>query len=421
MHRSFVSALLSLACLSTLPALAQAGSTQADVTLSVAANPTASGVSLTGTVQPPMPSTPAALPHPGGTLTFFDGGTALNTGGTALTAGVAYSSATFAQTFGTPDAVQANPLANWQDVAGDFNGDGTPDLLVCSTNAASNTLLLQVFASIPGGKFVVLPKQSFPFPQQIASPSLSVLDVDGDGHVDLLVGNMVAYGKGDGTFSSFASLPALATGFNQTYAADIDGDGKLDIVAVDTPPSTLTPGTVQYAFTVFHNDGGGTFTAMGPYPLAPSFASGCCDFYNIFGLSFADLNGDGRIDVLSQSNMVPTGTGEQSARLNVMLNLGTGFSAPKAIDTSTVFDESMVSISFADLNNDGKQDLVFSYQANTMNNGVATLLGKGDGTFAAPVDFTIGSTHSFGTSLLPLVAADMNGDGKIDVVLGSGV
>ena len=50
-----------------------------------------------------------------------------------------------------------------------------------------------------------------------------------------------------------------------------------------------------------------------------------------------------------------------------------------------------MSIAFADLNGDGKQDLIFSYQANTMNNGVATLLGNGDGTFAAPVDYTIGT------------------------------
>ncbi|HZD77064.1 MAG TPA: hypothetical protein VE218_08670, partial [Acidobacteriaceae bacterium] len=87
MNRSFVSALLSLACLSTLPALAQAaGSTQADVTLSVPQSPTGSGVSLTGTVQSPLPSSPTLLPHPSGTLTFFDGSTALNPGGTALAA-----------------------------------------------------------------------------------------------------------------------------------------------------------------------------------------------------------------------------------------------------------------------------------------------------------------------------------------------
>jgi FG-GAP-like repeat len=274
LNRSFVSALLSLACLSTVPALGQAGSTQADVTLSVGANQTATGVSLTGTVQPPIP---------GGTLTFFDGSTALNTGGTALTAGAANTSATFAQTFGTSDAIQANPIASWQGVTGDFNEDGTPDLLLLGSG--DNLLLWQVFASVPGGKFVVLPFQNFPF-RDIAFPGLSVLDVDGDGHLDLLIGNLVVRGKGDGTFFNTAAtiLPALAGGFIQAYAVDVNGDGKLDIVAVNMPPEpTTNPGTVQFMFTVFRNDGGGTFTSLGTFPLAPSFQTGnlCCPSFGI--------------------------------------------------------------------------------------------------------------------------------------------
>jgi hypothetical protein len=104
-----------------------------------------------------------------------------------------------------------------------------------------------------------------------------------------------------------------------------------------------------------------------------------------------------------------------------MLNPGTGFGAPQPIDTSAIPDEGIVSIAFADLNGNGKQDLVFSYQANTGNNGVATLLGNGDGSFAAPVNFTIGNTLTAGSPLLPLVTEDVNADGKTDVALGSGV
>jgi hypothetical protein len=420
LNRSFVSALLSLACLSTLPALAQAGSTQADVTLSVGANPTASGVPLTGTVQPPMPSSPTALPRPGGTLTFFDGSSALNAGGTALTAGAAYTSATFAQTFGTSDAVQVNPLASWQDVAGDFNRDGSPDLLIYSTNSISGTLLLQAFASIPNGKFVVLPKQTFPFSQNYPS-SPTVLDVDGDGKLDLLIGNMVGYGNGDGTFSRLAVLPVLATGFNQTYAVDIDGDGKLDIVAVDTPPSVNTPGTVQYAFTVFHNNGGGSFTALGPYPLASSFTAGLSAIYNIFGLSFADLNGDGKVDVLSQSNEVPFGNAESVVQFNRMLNNGDGtFGAPTSIDTSVLRILQGTAVAFGDLNDDRKNDLVVAYSNPEGSNYLAAALGNGDGTFGAfsPLLLIGGVTPAILNPQVQLI--DFNVDGKLDAVLGSG-
>ena len=286
-------------------------------------------------------------PRPSGTVTIYNGTTAIGSPAT-LSPNTGFTSASFAQVFGTPDPSIAASAGG--AVWGDFNEDGHADLLVYGPGSGTGGqpgLVVQDFVtnSAPSPRLTIPPSFKPLAVQQLALPlltqagqTLAVLDVDGDGHLDLLAGNTVAYGKGDGTFGRVAVLPALATGYSQTYAVDIDGDGKTDIVAVDTPPAVSAPGTVQYAFTVFHNAGGGSFTAMGPYPLAPSFQAGglCCAIYNIFGLSFADVNGDGHIDVLSQSNAVPLGNAESGDLLNVMLNLGPGFGAPKTIDTSTV-------------------------------------------------------------------------------------
>src|ERR1700757_658113 len=234
-------------------------------------------------VQPPFP-------RPTGTVTMYNGTTAIGSP-TALTANSGFTSASFAQVFGTPDA--SVTAAAGGAVWGDFKEDGRADLLVYGAAPGSGSqpgVVVQVFAAnaltpptlhVPS--FTPLAAQQLALPSLTqAGQTLAVLDVDGDGHLDLLAGNTVAYGKGDGTFGRVAVLPALATGYSQTYAVDIDGDGKTDIVAVDTPPAVTPSGTVQYAFTVFHNAGGGSFTAMGPYPLAPSFDGSLYAFYNIF-------------------------------------------------------------------------------------------------------------------------------------------
>jgi len=425
LYRSFVSALLFLACLSNLPALAHAQGTTPSQTNVLGISPgkqTTLAVSVRAAASVPPP-----FPRPTGTVTIYNGTSAIGSPA-ALSANSGFTSASFAQVFGTPDAslTAAASSAVW----GDFNEDGVADLLVYGAvpGGGQPGVVVQDFVAkahpsptlnLPSYMPLAAQQLALPLPTQ-AGAALAVLDVDGDGHLDLLAGNTVAYGNGDGTFGRVTILPALATGYNQTYAVDIDGDGKIDIVAVDTPPAVSAPGTVQYAFTVFHNGGSGSFTTMGPYPLAPAFAAGSSVSYNIFGLSFADLNGDGRIDVLSQNNAVPAGNAASGNVLNVMLNLGTGFGAPQTIDTSAVPNLAFASTAFADLNNDGKQDLAFSYQSNNLNNGVATLLGNGDGTFAPPVNFHIGSANATGSALLPLVTEDVDADGNADVVLGSG-
>jgi hypothetical protein len=333
-------------------------------------------------------------------------------------------SAPFSDPFGTPDATQVNPLGTWQDVTGDFNGDGVPDLLIYSTDSISNTLLLQVFAG-DRGQFSALQKQSFPFSTQGYPSSPAVLDVDGDGKLDLPIGTQVVYGNGDGTFSRVAVLPALATGFNQTYAVDVNGDGKLDIVAVNTPPTASDSGpAVQFTFTVFRNDGGGTFTSLGSFPLAAPVQPGqnlCCGMYNIFGLSFADVNGDGKVDVLSQSSWVPIGNAAFANNLNVMLNNGDGtFGAVKPIDVSALTSLQVDGVAFGDINGDGKLDLVLAYANSDGLNFLGAALGNGDGSFGA---FSQLKLIDFLTAAIPnpqVQLADFNVDGKLDAILGSG-
>jgi hypothetical protein len=382
------------------------------VTLSIGANPTANGVSLTGTVQPEMPG---SVPHPSGTVTFLDGTTVLSGSGIALAANPSPLSQTFAQVFGTPDPQMVGLFEG--ELAGDFDGDGKDDLLLYGPIDTQCSVGVQLFlSSNPGqGNFRVLPRQFLDGLFLCYAPT--ALDVNGDGKLDLLFGDMVAYGNGDGTFSPLAVPPILASGFGQTYAVDVNGDGKLDIIGIDTPNLATDTGTAQLAFTVFRNDGSGKFTSLGTFPYGSPYQA-CCATWNFFALSFGDVNGDGKLDVVSESNSLSKQHYQSVApvQFEVMLNNGDGtFGTPKPIDTSALNDLVVSPVTFGDINNDGTNDLVFTYDDNQGSSYLAAALGNGDGTFGPFFQLKLPDSEGSQVQL-----TDFNGDGKLDAILGSG-
>jgi len=101
--------------------------------------------------------------------------------------------------------------------------------------------------------------------------------------------------------------------------------------------------------------------------------------------------------------------------VSVLLNQGDGtFGAPVQYSMGAYFAATHGSITTADMNGDGRPDLV-------IDNGVAmmVLLNQGGGAFAAPTSYAM----SHGAPLSTIHAADLNGDGRIDlaVVTDSGV
>jgi hypothetical protein len=244
----------------------------------------------------------------------------------------------------------------------------------------------------------------------------AALDVDGDGKLDLLLGQYVAYGNGDGTFSSRVGVLPVPT---SNYAADVNGDGKLDIIGIDLPPlRTDAPTTVQLTFTVFRNDGSGTFTPLGSFPFGAPYQA-CCATFSTFGLSFGDVNGDGKLDIVSQMNSAPLDPYQSTApvQFDVLLNHGDGtFGTAKPLDTSALHIFWGAGVAFGDLNADGKQDLVLAYNAEDQGTGyLAAALGNGDGTFGP---FSQLKLLPIGRTQVQLT--DFDGDGKLDAILSSG-
>jgi hypothetical protein len=243
----------------------------------------------------------------------------------------------------------------------------------------------------------------------------------------------VAYGNGDGTFQQPVTLAFLASGFSGTYAADVTGDGKPDILAVNVIPQASfgQVANIPLQITVFANQGGGNFQALGTYTLGTGQYSGSI---SLASLSFVDLNGDGKLDMVAQMYFIGVGNAEAPATITALLNHGDGTFATAQPASYTAQQNGgsieLLGVQAADFNGDGKVDLALIYPppmqtSLTYLSQIIFLPGNGDGTFGSEINSTISTTVQPGaTSAQPpggsAVVMDANGDGVLDLVFGSG-
>lgn len=213
-------------------------------------------------------------------------------------------------------------------------------------------------------------------------------DFNGDGKVDVVGTNYESYPLGQIQLT-------LGNGDGTFQPPLIYGTDKnpLDLVVGDLNGDGKLDVVTENGptVTVLLGNGDGTFQAGVSYPAL--------SVYNA-ALALGDLNGDGRPDVVVSDN--------QDLAFVVLLNNGDGtLQAPVKVPTAQ-FPGPIV---IADLNGDGKNDVVVGN--NTQSSSVSVFLGKGDGTFQKRVDYPTGQYP------VRMVVTDLNGDGKLDVAIAN--
>jgi hypothetical protein len=177
----------------------------------------------------------------------------------------------------------------------------------------------------------------------------------------------------------------LVTGSNPQGMAtgDFNGDGKLDLAVANYDSHTVS---------VFLGNGDGTFRPKVDYATGN----------RPVGVVAGDFNGDGNLDLAVTNNLDNT--------VSILLGNGDGTFRAK-VDYATGVGPG--NLAAADLNGDGKLDLAVACNDNTSVYVVCILLGNGDGTFQAHVDYPTGSWPSW------VAVGDFNRDGKLDLVIAN--
>lgn len=320
---------------------------------------------------------------------------------------------------------------------GDINGDGRADMAQRTYNR------INIFLANSDGTFSL--SQTF---AGDGGNSTALADLDSDGDLDLVTGEFwgpqVMLNNGNGSFraaSYIGSQPTFVGGGQFTKIADVNGDGRLDLVGLHVNGGDIS---------IRLGNGDGTFKGYVTQTVAHMNRN----------FELADVNGDGRADIISTQNSAgPTGVTvalanadgsfaaattialagqaadktlaydiDRDGKLDLLTTTGTsivfhkgnGDGTFKATQTVATGFSSLQSINVGDLNGDGFLDYS---GADFGTNQIITSFGNGDGTFLAK---KVGAALTFGTTTTASLAwdqislGDTNGDGAADLVIADG-
>ena len=276
----------------------------------------------------------------------------------------------------------------------DVTGDGRPDILV--TNFTSNTVSLFERSVGPGGFTFSSFEPRQDFASGTSPDGLTVADLDGDGRLDVLTANSgansitVFHSEATGT-ATRADIPCGSVPV-KVAVRDMDGDGKQDIVFCSQSSSQIG---------VLRNISAPGSISAGSFQSAVTVATGNAPY----GFAVDDIDGDGKPDVVATS----TTTNSVSFLRNTSSIGSIGFAA--RLDLA--IGAQSFAVATGDLDGDGIPDVAVT---NTTSNGIQILRNTNSPGQIVLGGFTLKATLTGAFQPTAAAIADVDGNGKPDVV-----
>jgi hypothetical protein len=266
-------------------------------------------------------------------------------------------------------------------VAADLNGDGVLDLVTGNRGFQADLGGVSVLLGVPGGSF----QPSHDYTAGNYPDSVAVADLNADGRPDVIAateqnGVGVLLGNGDGTLQAVKKYKSGVLSVD-VAVGDFNADGRPDVATADAGGGTAS---------VLLGNGDGTLGPAASYPVGT----------DPYAVAVADFDGDGRADLVA--------TPFQNSAITFLRGNGDG-TFQNAV--SYAAGQAPADVAVADFDGDGRPDLAVANDL-TSGPGTVSILHNTGGSFSPPVAVVVGQLPTFVT------AADLNLDGRVDLIVG---
>ncbi len=292
------------------------------------------------------------------------------------------------------DFALSNNVREAIDVA-DFDDDGRPEVLV-TDNFSTGRIFKNTHAT--AGQSITAASLTVESTTYVSGYNMKVLDIDGDGKVDLNSGNNLFQNTSNGSISFATGVSTRPTNFTYAVTSDFNKDGKTDLA--------LTDGT---GFIRVHTNQSsrGTYAPIGNFSPFSEAITNLAKINGSGGLVAADFDNDGSDDLIATNTVANSITIYRNENVSGPITA----SSFSLVGNNSVTGLQPYNVTVNDFDGDGKTDLAVTYFNSAFISIYRNTGSAGTISFASAVDL---ACNNKGFSI---ASQDLDGDGKAEIVV----